>query len=148
MYNLLVFIHIVAAVMGLGAAFGFPIVARSAKIASQAKYTFELLKKLELLPKIGSITLLLTGIILGIMEPSLFTTGWYIASLVLYFAAQVIIIGILPKKIKEQADILDRHTGEDLPEAYKAIGKQAGKLESITHLLAFLLILLMYYKPF
>ncbi|UOF91039.1 DUF2269 domain-containing protein [Fodinisporobacter ferrooxydans] len=148
MHSLLVFIHIVAAVMGLGAAFGFPIVAKSAKTASQARYTLELLKKLELLPKAGSLTLLVTGIILGIMTPSLFTKGWYIASLVLYFAAQVIVIGLLPRKMKEQADILAQHTGEGIPDSYIAIGKQAGKLERITHLLAFLLILLMYFKPF
>ncbi|KIL41939.1 hypothetical protein SD70_03430 [Gordoniibacillus kamchatkensis] len=148
MYSLLVFIHIVAAVMGLGAAFGFPIVVKCAKTASQAKYTLKLLKNLELLPKIGSITLLVTGIVLGIMNPSLFKAGWYIASIVLYFAAQVIVIGMLPKKMKEQADILANHTGEDLPASYTAIGKQAGKLEGITHLLAFLLIVLMYFKPF
>lgn len=148
MYGLLVFIHIVAAVMGLGAAFGFPIVAKSAKTASQAKHTLEILKRLEFLPKAGSITLLVTGIVLGIMNPSLFTTGWYIASIVLYFAAQVIVIGLLPKKVKEQADILATHTGEDLPASYIAVGKKAGKLEGITHVLAFLLILLMYFKPF
>lgn len=148
MYSLLVFIHIVAAVMGLGAAFGFPVLARSARTASQARYTLELLKKLEILPKVGSIALLLTGIILGIMSPSLFATGWYIASLVLYFAAQVIVIGMIPKKIRAQADILAQHAGQDLPDAYRAIGKQAGRLEAVTHLLAFLLIWLMYYKPF
>ena len=148
MYSLLVFIHIVAAVMGLGAAFGFPIVAKSAKTVSQAKHTLELLKKLELLPKIGSLTLLVTGIVLGIITPSLFTTGWYITSIVLYLTAQVIVIGMLPKKMREQADILKGHTGEDLPASYLAIGKKAGKLEGITHALAFLLILLMYFKPF
>ncbi|UOF91262.1 DUF2269 domain-containing protein [Fodinisporobacter ferrooxydans] len=147
MYSLLVSIHIATAVMGLEAAFGFLIVAKSAKIESQAKYTLELPKKLELIPKIGSITLLVTGIILGI-HPSLFATGWYIASLVLYFAAQVIVIGLLPKKMREQADILAQHAGGGLPDSYIAVGKQAGKLERITHLLAFLLILLMYYKPF
>jgi uncharacterized membrane protein len=147
LYSLLVFIHIVAAVMGLGAAFGFPI-AKSAKTAAQARHTLELLKKLEILPKVGSITLLVTGIILGIMNPPLFTAGWYIASIVLYIAAQVIVIGMLPKKMKEQAGILGSHSGDDLPAAYVAVGKQAGKLEGVTHALAFLLILLMVFKPF
>ncbi|TLS50824.1 DUF2269 family protein [Paenibacillus antri] len=147
-YGILLFIHILGAVMGLGAAFGFPIVAKSAKTVSQAKHTLELLRKLEILPKVGSITLLVTGLILGIIEPSLFRTGWYIASIVLYVAAQVVVIGFLPKKMKEQADILANHEGEVLPNAYLAVGKQAGRLESITHVIAFLLIGLMYFKPF
>lgn len=149
MYSLFVFIHIVAAIMGLGATFGFPIIAKSAKTVSQAKHTLELLKKLEILPKIGSVTLLVTGIILGIMNPSLFGTGWYLISIALYLAAQVIVIGLLPRKMAEQADILRNYTGDELlPAPYIAIGKQAGKLEGITHALAFLLILFMYFKPF
>ncbi|MDF2718330.1 MAG: hypothetical protein K0R28_5255 [Paenibacillus sp.] len=148
MYNILLFIHIVAAVMGLGAAFGFPIVAKTAKTASQAKHTLELLKRLEILPKVGSIALLITGLILGIITPSLFTSGWYIASIVLYLAAQVIVIGMLPKQMKAQADILEQHSGEDLPQTYIEVGKKSAKLEGITHVLAFLLIALMYFKPF
>jgi uncharacterized membrane protein len=148
MYSILLFIHIIAAVMGLGAVFGFPIVAKSAKTAAQARYTLELLKRLEILPKVGSLTLLITGITMGILRPSLFTTGWYITSIALYLAAQVIVIGLLPKKMKAQADILAAHTGDDLPASYVDVGKQAGRLEGITHGLAALLIILMYFKPF
>lgn len=148
MYNVLLFIHIVAAIMGLGAAFGFPIVAKAAKTASQARHTLELLKRLEILPKAGSITLLATGILLGILTPSLFTSGWYIASIVLYVAAQVIVVGMMPKKMKVQADALEKHAGEDLPKAYVEAGRQLAKLEGATHLLAFALIALMYFKPF
>lgn len=147
-YDLVLFIHITAAVMGLGVVFGFPILARTAKTAEQAKYTLHLFKKLEILPKAGSITLLLSGIVFAILEPSLWSQGWFIASMALYFAAQVLVIGILPKMLQQQSDILDAHTGSDLPAAYREVSKRSARVEGVTHLLAFLLILLMVFKPF
>lgn len=147
-YGVFLFIHVAAAVMGLGAAFGFPILARTAKTAEQARYTLQLYKNLEILPKVGSITLLVTGIVLAIIEPYLWSEGWFITSIVLYLVAQVLVIGILPKKLKQQADLLEGYAGEELPEAYHLVKKQSARVEGVTHLLAFLLILLMVLKPF
>jgi hypothetical protein len=141
-------IHIIAAVTGLGAAFAFPIIAKTAKTVSQAKYTLELLKKLEIMPKVGSLTLLATGLLMGIIVPSLFTTGWFILSIVIYIAVQVIVIGMLPKNMAQQAELLEGVSGEELPAGYRLIGKKNAKLEGITHLAAVVLILLMFYKPF
>jgi uncharacterized membrane protein len=141
-------LHIVAAIMGLGAAFGFPIIAKSAGTVSQAKFVLSLLKRLEILPKIGSILLLVTGLVMGIMHTSLFTTGWFIASIVIYLVVQVIVVGFLPKNMKQQQEILDKVKGEELPVAYKAISKQSAKLEGFVHLMAFVLIILMVFKPF
>ncbi|GLX70025.1 DUF2269 family protein [Paenibacillus glycanilyticus] len=146
-YSLVLFIHILAAVMGLGTAFGFPLLARSAKNATQAKFTLELLKNMEIMPKVGSITLLLTGIILAIQEPDLFTTGWYIASIVLYLLAQVIVIGMFPKFANAQMAVLENHRTEDIPSEFRVIGKKSLQWELVTHFLAFLLILLMVFKP-
>ncbi|MDQ6420120.1 DUF2269 family protein [Paenibacillus sp. LHD-117] len=147
-YDAVLFLHILAAVMGLGVAFGFPILARTARTAEQARYTLLLFKKLEIMPKIGSITLLLSGILLAILEPWLWKEGWFITSIVLYLIAQVLVIGLLPKGLKRQADILDSHHGEELPAEYRAASKQNAKVEGMTHVLAFLLILLMVFKPF
>lgn len=146
-YSLVLFIHILAAVMGLGTAFGFPLLVRSAKNVSQAMFTLQIVKNMEVMPKVGSITLLLTGIILGIKEPDLFATSWYIASIVLYLLAQVVVIGKLPRYAKEQMAVLANHQTEDIPAAYRAIGKKSLQWEFVTHFLAFMLILLMVFKP-
>ncbi|MDQ8734191.1 DUF2269 family protein [Paenibacillus sp. LHD-38] len=148
LYTIVLFIHVLAAVMGLGAAFGFPILARTAKTAAQARFTLQLLKNLEILPKAGSITLLLTGLIMGIMEPDLFTEVWFIASIAIYLITQIFVIGMLPRNMKAQAAILENHTGEELPPQYKAVSKQSAKIEGVTHLFAFLLIFLMVFQPF
>ncbi|WP_161807544.1 DUF2269 family protein [Bacillus sp. FJAT-28004] len=148
LYTSVLFIHVLAAVMGLGVVFGFPILVRMAKTATQAKYTLQLLKNLEILPKVGSISLLLTGLIMGILETSLFTEAWFIASIAIYLITQIFVIGMLPRNLKAQAAILENHKGEELPPEYKAITKQSAKIEGITHVFAFLLILLMVYQPF
>ncbi|WP_424766691.1 DUF2269 family protein [Paenibacillus sp. sgz302251] len=148
MYSIVLFIHVLAAVMGLGAAFGFPILVRTAKTAAQAKYTLQLLKNLEVLPKAGSITLLLTGMVMGIMQPSLFSQGWFISSIVIYLVTQIFVVGMLPKNMKAQAAILENHTGEELPPQYVEISKRSAKIEGITHVFAFLIIFLMMFQPF
>lgn len=146
-YSFVLFIHILAAVVGLGTAFGFPLLVRSAKNASQAKFTLQVLKNMEIMPKLGSITLLLTGLILGIQEPDLFRAGWYIASIVIYLLAQVIVIGMFPRFAKAQMAVLENHRTEDIPSEYRVIGKKSLRWELVTQFLAVLLILLMVFKP-
>ncbi|RUS41933.1 DUF2269 family protein [Cohnella sp. AR92] len=148
MYTYVLFVHLVAAVMGLGAAFGFPIVAKSAKTVSQAKFVLNLLHKLEVLPKAGSILLLISGIVMGLLETWLFKEVWFIGSIVIYLAVQFIVAGMLPKNMKKQLAALEGVQGEELPEAYLVLGRQSAKLEGISHLAAFVLILLMVFKPF
>lgn len=146
-YSLVLFIHIIAAVMGLGTAFGFPLLVRGAKNAAQARFTLQTVKSMEVMPKVGSITLLVTGLILGIQEPELFRAGWYIASIVIYLLAQVIVIGMFPRFANAQMAVLDNHSADDIPAEYRVIGRKSLRWELVTHFLAFLLILLMVFKP-
>lgn len=52
------------------------------------------------------------------------------------------------KKRARNREILKNHKGGNLPEAYREIGRQTARLDGITHALAFLLIILMVFKPF
>lgn len=148
MYGAVLFIHILAAIMGLGVAFGFPAIAKSAKTTTEAKFVLGLLKKMETIPKVGSIILLLTGLILGFLNPVLFKTGWYIISIVIYLAVQVIVAKMIPDHMKAQLAILENHSEENLPEEYLAIGKKSAGLERISHVAAIVLVVLMYFRPF
>ncbi len=147
-YIWVLLIHILAAVIGLGSAFALPIIMNRAKTVSQAKFSMTIFSGVEKLAKIGSITLLLTGIILGIINPSLFKEFWYIASLVIYIAVQPIVAGILPKKMSAQNAILDETTDDELPASYLAISKQMIPYNNATHIATVILILLMTIKPF
>ncbi|MTH54998.1 DUF2269 family protein [Bacillus mangrovi] len=147
-YGGIVLIHVIAAVCGLGATFALPVLMNRPKTVVQANFAIHVNAGIEKLAKMGSITLLVTGIILGILNPELFTKFWYIASLVIYIAAQPIVAVILPKKIAEQQAILESHTGEDLPDSYLQIGKKMAPYNHFMHSAAIILIALMVLKPF
>jgi len=147
-YVWVLLVHILAAVIGLGSTFALPVIMKRPKTVSQAKFSFQLSEGIEKMAKIGSISLLVTGLVLGALNPSLFKEVWYIASIVIYIAIQPIVAGILPKKYAAQMAILEAHEGDDLPETYRAISKQIAPYNGIMHFSAVILILLMTIKPF
>ncbi|WNB91683.1 DUF2269 family protein [Bacillus sp. NEB1478] len=148
LYGTVVLIHVIAAIIGLGASFAMPVVTKFAKTKSQAQFALDLNAKIETLPKIGSLALLFTGLILGYMNTALFTEVWYITSLVIYVVAQVLVIGIIPKKQKQMSEILVGHDGDDLPDDYRMIDKQTDPYIYLLHSLAVVIIILMVVKPF
>lgn len=148
LYGSIVLIHIIAAVVGLGASFAMPLVLKGAKTAEQAKYSLDLNMKIEKFAKIGSITLLVTGLILGFLNPVLFKTGWYITSLVIYIAVQPIVAAIMPKKIKLATVELSSHEGEEVPASYHKMNAELRPFNTILHTSVVVLIILMSVKPF
>lgn len=148
LYGIIVLVHVIAAVVGLGSAFGLPFVLNGAKTADQARFSLGLNHKIEKLVKIGSITLLLTGLILGALNTTLFTEIWYIAAIIIYLAVQVVAAGIMPKKIKRMEEIMDAHKGTNLPEEYIKLNQELKPYNTILHTSAIILIILMVVKPF
>ena len=144
-YGLLVLVHVIAAVAGLGASFSMPVVMRTPETSHQAKFSLDLSKNFA---KVGSIVLLITGLIMGIINPYLFKTGWYIASIVIYIGVQFIVAGIMPKKVKQMTEIIHSHEGEDVPESYGKINSELKPYNIIIHSAAIILIILMSIKPF
>jgi len=147
-YSLILLIHIIAAVCGLGATFALPIIMKLPKTVSQAKFAFEINEKVEVLAKIGSFTLLGTGLLMGFLNLSLFKEIWFDASLAIYILIQPIVAKILPDKIALQMKTLEDHEEEALPEEYKTIAKQMIPYNNIAHIAAIVLIILMTLKPF
>ncbi|EMI09174.1 hypothetical protein F510_2766, partial [Anoxybacillus gonensis] len=72
-YKFLLLLHVFAAVVGIGQAFSFSTIMRSTKTVPQVRFSLGVLEKIEKTVKIGSVTLLLTGIIMAIMNPTLWT---------------------------------------------------------------------------
>jgi Predicted integral membrane protein (DUF2269) len=141
-------IHILAAVCGLGATFALPVLMSMPKKVSQAQFAMAVSVGVEKLAKIGSITLLVTGLIMGFISPALFKQVWYIASIVIYIGIQPIVAYLLPKYAKLQANILQDQEGEDLPQAYFAISQKIKPMNIIAQISAIILIILMTIKPF
>lgn len=148
LYSFVLVIHIIAAVVGLGATFGMPVLFGTVKTVSQAKFAHKVSIGIEKFAKIGSITLLITGIIMGIMNPYLFKEIWFIASLVIYVGVQPIVAVILPKKTKAQMVSINEIEGEELPEEYNKLAKEMAPFHTAMHISAVVLVILMTIKPF
>lgn len=147
-YSFLVLIHVLVAIIGVGATFVFPVLTISAKTLPQLKLTLTLLKKLELYPKIGGVFLLLTGFIMGFMFPSYFKEIWFTGSLVLYFVIQVLIIGIVDRKLKMVMPLVMKAEGKEIPNEYNDFAKATQPIHMVVHMLAIIIIILMSVKPF
>ncbi|MFC7373544.1 DUF2269 family protein [Fictibacillus iocasae] len=148
LYGTLVLLHVIAAVVGLGASFAMPFITKFPKTVSQAQFALRVNKQVEILPKIGSLTLLSTGLIMGFLHTPLFTEIWFVGSLVIYLAAQVIVAALIPKQMKELEAAVERNEGDALSSDYYAIHKKIDSYSYILHASAVIMIFLMSVKPF
>lgn len=147
MYIYLVFIHIIASVTAMAAVICYPLIMSSARTTGQAKFALALLEKTAILPKLGGTLLFLSGLGLGFLEISLFKELWYVLSIVIFLVILVIFAGLIPAGIKQQLGLLQQAKGDDLPDAYRRSRRRSAWLEGIANLAAFIVILLMVFKP-
>ncbi|WP_102346209.1 DUF2269 family protein [Bacillus sp. Marseille-P3661] len=148
LYGIILVIHILAAVCGLGAVFANPSIMKRGTNVEKAKQALETAKDVEKYAKIGSITLLVTGLILGAINPSLFTQAWYITALVIYLAVQPIVAYMIPKRAEKLYLMLQNQDSNELPSDFMPIAMQIGKLDNIARVSVLILIILMSLKPF
>lgn len=148
MYSLLVLIHVLAAIIGIGATYLFPVLMASVKNLTQLKYTLTLMKKAELYPKIGGLFLIMSGLVMGIINPVYFTKVWFTGSLVLYVVVELLIYGIANRKMMQVAPIVMAAKGEEIPNEYKEAEKISQPIHMIASLIGIIIIVLMMLKPF
>lgn len=98
----LVFLHVVAAVVGLGPAYAFPLILKKEKSLIEMKRMVDLVARLEILPKVfGGLTLLSGLLLVWLGNYGTFFTLWISGALVLFILAEVVIIGFLTPAAKK-----------------------------------------------
>lgn len=148
LYGFIVLLHVIAAVVGIGSSFAMPTILNKATTRAKALWSIDLLDYIEKMAKYGSLALLATGLLLGILNTNLFTQVWYIVSIIIYIAVQPIVAGILPKKIAALREDLAKTESEELSDNYLSILKSTQPLNWTMHTAAIVLIILMSIKPF
>ncbi|KGR74930.1 DUF2269 family protein [Ureibacillus sinduriensis] len=148
LFKFLLSIHILGAICGLGATFASPFVMKSARNVRSAFTAHMVNAKIEKLAKIGSIALVASGLVMGFIHPYLFTTGWYIASIVLYILTQPVVAYVLPRYERAMLEILGQTKGDDLPSEYIQVANKTKPFTFTTYFLLILLVFLMVFKPF
>ncbi len=148
LYMILLFIHVLVAVLSLGYACAFPILIRVSHTSAQAAHTLQLMDQLKLMPKLASLALLLTGVGMALLEPEMYTKGGFAASLIVYMITQLFVMRFLPQMLKKQAQQPYGYQEDELPQEAAAIPRKTIKLEAILHLGAVALLTLIVFQPF
>src|SRR5699024_5154461 len=84
LYNILVIIHIISAIIGLGPGFIMTYIVTKAANMTELLHAYWLRKRIHIFVMIGGTTLMITGLWMGMINPYLFQQGWYVVSLILY----------------------------------------------------------------
>jgi len=144
----LIVIHVLAAIVGIGPAFILPVVGKSARTADQLRFVFGIMGKINKFPKIGGITLLVSGVLLMIVGKTGFSLLWLDLSLILFVVIEIIIIGFVEPRMKKIAEIVFSSKGDRIPDEFVSSMKRIVPLESTVHFLTLIIIVLMTVKPF
>ncbi|WP_239454115.1 DUF2269 family protein [Bacillus suaedaesalsae] len=105
MLKVLVLIHVLSAIIGVGPTFFGHVLYRKKQNAEDLRHSMKLSNFLNFFPKIGGTLAVVTGIILVVVGNygSFFTTLWLIGSLVIYILIQIVVIAIIDPKAKKLA---------------------------------------------
>lgn len=147
LYDILLILHVLAAIAGIGPAFVLPLVGKSAKTGSQLRFVFALMQKINKFPKIGGITLIVTGILLMIIGKTGFALLWLNLSLLLFIVIEIIIIGFVEPGMKKIGSLVMASEGEEIPPGFAAAMNKIAPLETAVHALTLIIIVLMVIKP-
>lgn len=146
-FKILVVLHVIAAIVGIGPAFVLPLLGSSAKTGSQLRFVFGIIQKINKFPKTGGITLIVTGVLLMIVGKMGLSELWLNLSLVFFIIIEVIIIGMIEPRMRKITAIVMASEGEEIPQGYQASMSKIIPLETTVHVLTIVIIILMVVKP-
>jgi uncharacterized membrane protein len=147
-YKMIVVLHIFSAILGIGPGFILTTVVKSGKTMTELRHSYAIRHKLHIFVMVGGTLLLITGLLMGFMNPSLFRMGWYVTSLLLFLAALAIGPIILSPRSKPVKALLASHKGEEIPEEYYRLSKILFRYEYLENIIFIIIIALMILKPF
>lgn len=148
LYQFLVIIHIISAIIGLGPGFIMTYIVTKAANMTELRHAYWLRKRIHIFVMIGGTTLMITGLWMGMINPYLFQQGWYVVSLILYLTVLGAGPTLLASKLKPIKKILADHNHEEIPAAYEQLAKELFFYERITNGILVVIIVLMVLKPF
>lgn len=148
LYRILVLIHVLSAILGLGPGFVLIYVVTKSRNMLELRHSFVIRHRLHIFVMIGGTLLLFSGLAMGYLNPHLFHQGWYVTSLILFLIALgfgPVVLSPLSKPVKK---LLKDHKGEDIPPEYYALVKKLFFYERFENVIFIIIIILMVLRPF
>jgi len=147
-YNLLVFIHIFSAILGLGPGFVMIYIVTKASTMTELRHAYFIRNRIHIFVMVGGSLLLITGLLMGYLNQSLFKQGWYVVSIILFLISLAVGPIVLRPKSEPIKALLHEHEGDDIPRIYYEYAKKLFVYERLTNVIFFIIIALMILKPF
>ncbi|WP_077324279.1 DUF2269 family protein [Virgibacillus siamensis] len=147
-YDLLVFIHVFSAILGLGPGFVMIYIVTKATNLTELKHAYIIRNRLHIFVMTGGTLLLVTGLWMGFLHNHLFQQGWYVTSLILYLIALGFGPTVLSPRSKPIKTLLENSNGDVIPPEYFILSKKLFIFERIENSLFLIVIALMILKPF
>ncbi|MCT1401346.1 hypothetical protein AK95_09285 [Paenibacillus sp. LC231] len=148
LYTSLLVFHILSAIFGVGPVFLFNMILKRAKSAEQLKYAHHIVEKLNRNANVSFGVILISGLLMGWINPYLFQTEWYIASLVLFFISGMYAIFAVEPILKQMQGIASNPSGPgEISSEYKTLFQRKQSRDMVANLIAVMIILLMVIKP-
>lgn len=146
-YNILVFIHVASAILGLGPGFIMIYIVTKATNMTELRHAYVIRNRVHIFVMIGGSLLLLTGLLMGSINTALFHLGWYVISLTLFLIALGFGPIFLTPRSKPIKQILAGHQGTEIPKEYFTLAKKLFFYERMENVLFLLIIGIMIWKP-
>lgn len=146
-YSLLVFIHIFSAILSVGPLFLMNWILRSAKNVNELKYAHQTVNKISGVAHVSLLILLPTGLLLGMIHPSLFKMIWYDASLALFIVYGVYSHLVVDRKSKALHENIMAYTDQQIPQQYTTKFRELVSYERIGKMITAVIVFLMVLKP-
>ncbi|WP_277674020.1 DUF2269 family protein [Piscibacillus halophilus] len=151
MYQTLMVIHIMSAIIGIGPTFFAHVLFKKEQSMQELRNALTMFKKLEVFPKIGGTLAVITGLILYYMGNfGTFAQLWLLGTLILYIIIQILTIGFVgryTKKLNTYLSDPNRAKLDALPEEYQKVFNRTNLTFWIVSTLGVIIFILMILKP-
>src|SRR5699024_5227784 len=119
LYQCLVIIHIISAIIAIGPGFIMTYVVTKAANMTELRHAYWLRRRIHTFVMNDATSVMITGLWMGIINHYQFQQGWYVVSLILYLTVLGAGPTLLASKLKPIKKILADHNHEEIPAAYE-----------------------------
>jgi uncharacterized membrane protein len=147
LYHMILFAHVVTAIIGFGQTFLFPLILQLPKTGQQVLFAWELLSQFSKIAKYSDWILLGTGLTLISMSNFDFQHGWINLSILLFVFMRFSSSVISKKTVNELRVVVEGIRENEMPKEYKIKKNAFMPRLYLTQTINFLIIALMVIKP-
>ncbi len=148
--NILVLIHVISAIVGIGPVFFGHVLLRKGQNFGQLRNSLALSKLLEKFPKTLGTLAVLSGLLLAWLGDYGFKELWIYGSIVLYILIQIVVIGFMAPAAQKLATRVfsgSEPSDQALPAELASNVARIDRINWIATILGLLLFLFMFFKP-